>query len=119
MCFGARLRVVVAVCRPLGVGLEPATESLVLWPLAVALWASCDRRASTLAVSIATALAGPCFEIFLLGGGGAFGAGPFGHLYQYTNADFLGIDSWISPVYFAGGPAVILLARWLRAKLAT
>ena len=38
----------------------------------------------------------------------------FGHLYAYARADLLGVDSWIPAVYFAGGPAVALVSRFLR-----
>ena len=55
-------------------------------------------------------LAGFCA---LLGGGGLF-AEPFGHLYAYGRPDVLGVESWILPVYFAGGPSVALVSRWLR-----
>ena len=54
-----------------------------------------------------------CMAPALLGGGGLF-AEPFGHLYAYGRPDVLGVESWILPVYFAGGPSVALVSRWLR-----
>lgn len=90
-----------------------AEPEFVLWPLAIVIWACFDSRPSTLLASVATALAGPAIEISLTGGGGLF-AEPFGHLYHYTHPDFLGINTWIAPVYFAGGTPVAMLARCYR-----
>mmetsp|Transcript_38074 Transcript_38074/g.50166 ORF Transcript_38074/g.50166 Transcript_38074/m.50166 type:complete len:317 (+) Transcript_38074:43-993(+) len=53
-------------------------------------------------ISFLTAIGGPLIEIALIN--------QFG-LYDYTHADFYGIDSWIPWVYFMGGPAVGNLSR--------
>ena len=103
----------LAGAAPLGAAVAPGTSSLVLWPLALALWAAVDPSPSSFVSGAATAVGGPAIEIALLGAGGLFPE-PFGHLYAYTNADLLGIDSWITAVYFAGGPAVALVSRFLR-----
>lgn len=95
-----------------------AEPEFVLWPLAIVIWACFDSRPSTLLASVATALAGPAIEIALTGGGGLF-TEPFGHLYHYTHPDFMGISSWIAPVYFAGGTPVAMLARCYRAHFTT
>ena len=97
----------------LATGLAPPTEALVLWPLAVLLWKACDPTLASFVAGAATAVGGPAIEVALLGGGGLF-AEPFGHLYAYGRPDVLGVESWILPVYFAGGPAVALVSRWLR-----
>ena len=97
----------------LATGLAPPTEALVLWPLAVLLWKACDPTLASFVAGAATAVGGPAIEVALLGGGGLF-AEPFGHLYAYGRPDVLGVESWILPVYFAGGPAAALVSRWLR-----
>ena len=97
----------------LATGLAPPTEALVLWPLAVLLWKAHDPTLASFVAGAATAVGGPAIEVALLGGGGLF-AEPFGHLYAYGRPDVLGVESWILPVYFAGGPAVALVSRWLR-----
>ena len=97
----------------LATGLAPPTEALVLWPLALLLWKACDPTLASFVAGAATAVGGPAIEVALLGGGGLF-AEPFGHLYAYGRPDVLGVESWILPVYFAGGPAVALVSRWLR-----
>ena len=97
----------------LATGLAPPTEALVLWPLALLLWKACDPTLASFVAGAATAVGGPAIEVALLGGGGLF-AEPFGHLYAYGRPDLLGVESWILPVYFAGGPAVALVSRWLR-----
>ena len=97
----------------LATGLAPATEALVLWPLALLLWKAVDPTLASFVAGAATAVGGPAIEVALLGGGGLF-AEPFGHLYAYGRPDVLGVESWILPVYFAGGPSVALVSRWLR-----
>ena len=97
----------------LATGLAPPTEAIVLWPLALVLWKACDPTLASFVAGAATAVGGPAIEVALLGGGGLF-AEPFGHLYAYGRPDVLGVESWILPVYFAGGPAVALVSRWLR-----
>ena len=99
----------------LATGLAPATEALVLWPIAVLLWKKYDPTLASFVAGAATAVGGPAIEVALLGGGGLF-AEPFGHLYAYGRPDVLGVESWILPVYFAGGPAVALVSRWLRGR---
>jgi len=96
-------------------GLAPATEAAVLWPLALLLWRLCDPAPSSFFAGASTAVGGPAIEAALLGGGGLWPE-PFGHLYAYAHPDILGIESWILPVYFAGGPAVSLVSRWIRAR---
>ena len=71
-------------------------------------WYGFDRTAQGLFMAGLTAVAGPLAEIGLIN---------VGHLYQYSNPDFLGIPSWIIWVYFCGSPAVGLLARRVRAEL--
>ena len=100
---------------PLGLGLGAGACSVVLWPLAIALWATLDGTPGGAIAGAATAVGGPAIEIALLGGGGVFPE-PLGHLYAYARPDVLGIASWILPVYFAGGPAVALVSRWIRAR---
>ena len=107
------LSAALAGAPPLGAGVAPATSSLALWPPALALWALLDPSPSSFVAGALTAVGGPLIEVALLGGGGAF-AEPFGHLYSYARADLLGVDSWIPAVYFAGGPAVALVSRYLR-----
>ena len=107
------LSAALAGAPPLGAGVAPATSSLALWPPALALWALLDPSPSSFVAGALTAVGGPLIEVALLGGGGAF-AEPFGHLYSYARADLLGVDSWIPAVYFAGGPAVALVSRFLR-----
>ena len=51
----------------------------------------------------------------LLGAGCAFPE-PAGHLYAYVHPDVFGVASWIPAVYFAGGPAVALVSRWIRTR---
>ena len=97
----------------LATGLAPPTEAIVLWPLALLLWKACDPTLASFVAGAATAVGGPAIEVALLGGGGLF-AEPFGHLYAYGRPDVLGVESWILPVYFAGGPSVALVSRWLR-----
>ena len=41
------------------------------------------------------------------------------HLYTYTHPDFLGIPSWITWVYAAGGPANGALGRQILHELST
>lgn len=56
-----------------------------------------------LLLAVATAISGTLAEVALTSVG----------LYQYTHADVLKIASWIPAVYFAGGPAVGNLARYI------
>jgi hypothetical protein len=61
-----------------------------------------DNSTAGLLVSLATAIAGPLAEIFLVN---------VLHLYSYTNGNFFGVCSWIYSVYFCGGYAVSNLSR--------
>jgi len=61
-------------------------------------------------VTLLTALSGPIAELILIN---------IFHLYQYNEADWYGICSWIPWVYAMGGPAVGNLARRTRADLIT
>ena len=81
-----------------------STTHLMLMLLAISGYSAFDKSLSGLQLSIMTAIAGPVVEIFLIN---------YGHLYSYTNADTLGICSWIPWVYFLGGTAVGNLARRL------
>jgi hypothetical protein len=61
-------------------------------------------------MSALTALGGPALEVFLINVLG---------LYSYSHPVLLGaVPTWIAWVYFAGGPAVGLLGRRVRASLA-
>jgi hypothetical protein len=102
-----------ALSALLATSLAPAAEAVVLWPLALLLWRRCDPTLASFVAGASTAIGGPAIEAALLGGGGRFPE-PFGHLYAYAHPDLLGVESWILPVYFAGGPAVALVSRWLR-----
>jgi len=55
-------------------GTLPATMSLLLWPLGVALWAFGDGTPAAFVAAAATAVGGPLIEISLTGGGGLCGA---------------------------------------------
>lgn len=61
-----------------------------------------DLSFAGLFLSLATAIAGPLAEIYLIN---------YPHLYQYTMPDVLGIPMWIPYVYCLGAPAVANLAR--------
>jgi len=99
---------------PLGLGLDARAVSAALWPLALGL-AAWEGSAGGAVAGAATALGGPAIEIALLGGGGAFPE-PFGPLYAYARPDVWGVPAWIPAVYFAGGPAVALVSRFLRRR---
>ena len=72
-----------------------ATMALVGWQLF-------DGSIAGLWLALATAVAGPAAELFLVNVPG---------LYSYTHGDLYGICSWIPWVYFLGAPAVGNLAR--------
>ena len=74
----------------------------------VGAWGLFDGTKQGLVMAVATAVAGPAAEIFLIN---------VLHLYHYENPDFLGIPSWIAWVYFCGSPAVGNLSRAVRADL--
>lgn len=77
-------------------------KDLALWGFALTVWWIFDRTRSGFVMSALTALSGPLIEVFLIGMG----------LYTYTHPSTgLVIPTWISPVYFCGGPAVGLLGR--------
>ena len=73
----------------------------------VGAWGVFDGTRQGLVVAVATAVAGPFTEIFLIN---------VTHLYHYENPDVFGIPSWITWVYFCGSPAVGNLSRAVRAK---
>jgi len=83
----------------LGPLVDPVTESLALWPLALASTLYFD--ASALVTAALTAVGGPLIELALT----------HVELYHYVRADFYGVASWIPAVYFAGAAPVALLAR--------
>ena len=82
----------------LGPLVDPALESFLLWPMAVATTRYFRGPYRT---AIATAVAGPLVELVLTSQ----------HLYHYTRADFFGVSSWIPAVYFAGAAPVAILAQ--------
>ena len=73
----------------------------------VGAWGVFDGTRQGLVVAVATAVAGPLTEIFLIN---------VTHLYHYENPDVFGIPSWITWVYFCGSPAVGNLSRAVRAR---
>ena len=73
----------------------------------VGAWGVFDGTRQGLVVAVATAVAGPLAEIFLIN---------VTHLYHYENPDLFGIPSWITWVYFCGSPAVGNLSRAVRAR---
>ena len=73
----------------------------------VGAWGVFDGTRQGLVVAVATAVAGPFTEIFLIN---------VTHLYHYENPDVFGIPSWITWVYFCGSPAVGNLSRAVRAR---
>jgi hypothetical protein len=86
------------------------TTDVVLFSWGLVTWYVFDNTAQGLFMASLTAFAGPCAEIFLIN---------FGHLYEYSHADFLSIPSWIPWVYFCGAPAVGNLSRQVRNELRT
>lgn len=58
-------------------------------------------------LALATTIAGPVVEVLLIN---------VPQLYHYTNADWMGICSWIPWVYFLGAPAVGNLTRKVHAQ---
>ena len=74
----------------------------------VGAWGVFDGTRQGLVVAVATAVAGPLAEIFLIN---------VLHLYHYSDPDFFGIPSWIAWVYFCGSPAVGNLSRAVRGEL--
>ena len=89
-------------------GASPGITNLVLALYALAAWWLLDRTKASFVLGVATAFAGPVAELLLVN---------WLHLYQYNNADFYGICSWIPWVYFLGGPAVGSLARSVSCEL--
>jgi len=67
-----------------------------------------DRTTAGVILGLATALAGPVTEMFLVNKLG---------LYEYVHADLWGVCSWIPWVYLLGGPAVGNLTRRLHSDL--
>jgi len=83
-------------------------EHLILALSAIVGFILFDGSRAGFVASLATALGGPGIEIGIIA---------LTHAYFYSNADFLGLVSWIPWVYFLGGPAVGNLARLLKLKL--
>jgi len=88
-------------------GVDGLVINAVLATLAVVGFAYFDRTLSGFVLALATAVAGPLAEVFLVN---------TLQLYTYTHADILGVCSWIPSVYFLGGPAVGNLSRALYQK---
>ena len=77
-------------------------EDAILWAFAFLVWWTFDRSRAGFGMSLLTSLAGPVVEILLISLG----------LYAYSHPSLdLSVPTWISPVYFCGGPAVGLLGR--------
>lgn len=79
-------------------------SQVLLWILALAHWRFFDNTRTGAIVSALTALGGPLIEISILNF-------PGWDVYAYALPDILHIPSWITAVYFCGGPAVGNLAR--------
>ena len=82
--------------------IDPLQINIILSTAAILGFQYFDGSFAGLYLAIATAIAGPVAEIFLIN---------IIHLYSYTHADVLGICSWIPSIYFLGGSAVGNLAR--------
>eukprot|EP01038_Epipyxis_sp_PR26KG_P005781 gene5781-7979_t len=72
-------------------------DHLILSMLAVTGYKLFDASFATIILGICTAIAGPVTEIMLIN---------WFNLYNYANADILGVCSWIPWVYLLGAPAV-------------
>lgn len=83
-------------------------SNAILSIAACAVFLLTDRSYAGLILAFTTAIGGTLVELFLVNQV---------KLYQYTNADFYGVDSWIYAVYFCGGPAIGNLARIMYNRL--
>lgn len=92
-------------------GVDRTTILNVMSVIAASGFAMLDSTLTGFIVSAATAISGPLIEVGLLtlSKMGTLVAG-----YRYTDLGETGFfPLWILPVYFLGGPAVGLLARWI------
>lgn len=81
---------------------DPNQIHVLLAAIALVNYKVFDNTKSGLLLAIATAVSGPMVEIGIIN---------TSKIYEYTNADFYGIDSWIPAVYFMGGAALANLTR--------
>jgi len=83
-------------------------SNAILSTTALAAFLLTDRSYAGFALATTTAVGGTLIELFLVNQL---------KLYQYTNADFYGVASWIYAVYFCGGPAIGNLARSMYSRI--
>ena len=90
-------------------GVDVFNINLVLWAVALGGFRLFDASRAGLLLALATAVAGPAAEVFLVN---------VPQLYTYSHADLFGVCSWIPAVYFLGASAVGNLARaWYHQAL--